>query len=239
MRLAKYLARAGVASRRRAEEIIFHGRVKVNGFIVKSPQADVDEKDSVTVDDKLIGSLDEKVYLLLNKPAGYISTVSDTHDRPTVMSLVKDLKVRLYPVGRLDADTTGVMLLTNDGHLSYRLTHPSYGVKKVYLATVRGLPSREALEKLSQGVIIDLEKTAPAEVRVLRQSRAQNRSDLEITLKEGRKRQVKRICSAVGYSVMTLQRRSFAGIEAGNLQEGEYRHLTHAEVRDLYRLVGL
>lgn len=239
MRLAKYLARAGVASRRRAEEIIFHGRVRVNGFIEKFPQADVDEKDSITVDGKLIGGLEEKAYLLLNKPAGYISTVSDTHDRPTVTSLVKDFKMRLYPVGRLDADTTGTLLLTNDGQLSYRLTHPSYGVKKVYLATVKGLPSREALEKLSDGVIIDREKTAPAEVRVLQRSRAQNRAELEITLKEGKKRQVKRICAAVGYPVITLQRRSFGGIEAGNLQEGEYRHLTPEEVRDLYRLVGL
>lgn len=239
MRLSKYLALAGVASRRGAEEIIFQGRVEVNGVIVKIPQTPVSQEDSVTVDGKPIGDPAEKIYLLLNKPAGYISTVKDTHGRPTVMDLIGDLPLRLYPVGRLDADTSGVLLLSNDGELSYRLTHPRYGVKKIYHAKVSGYPSRKDLEELSCGVLIDGIKTAPVVVRVLERFSTQHNAYLEITMIEGKKRQVKKICKAIGYPVLTLHRFSFAGIRTGNLGEGAYRFLERDEVRRLYQLVGL
>jgi 23S rRNA pseudouridine2605 synthase len=239
MRLAKYLAQAGVASRRGAEEIIFQGRVEVNGVIVKVPQTPVSHEDSVTVDGKPVGGPAGKLYLLLNKPAGYISTVKDTHGRPTVMDLISDLAVRLYPVGRLDADTSGVLLLTNDGELSYRLTHPRYGVKKIYHVQVSGYPSSKDLEELSGGVVIDGAKTAPVLVRILERFNPQHNAYLEITMIEGKKRQVKRICKAIGHPVITLHRFSFAGIEAGDLREGAYRFLKTDEVNRLYQLVGL
>lgn len=239
MRLAKYLARAGVASRRRAEEIISQGRVKVNGVTAKLPQTPVSAKDIITVDGKAVGGPAKKIHLILNKPAGYISTVQDTHKRLTVMDLVSQPNARLYPVGRLDADTRGVLLLTNDGELSYRLMHPRYGVKKVYHAMVSGYPSSKDLEELSGGVVIDGIKTAPVEVRVLRRSRVHHSTELEITLIEGKKRQVKKICRAIGHPVRSLRRFSFAGLEVNNLSEGAYRHLTDSELRRLYQLVGL
>ncbi len=239
MRLAKYLARAGVASRRGAEEIIFQGRVEVNGVIVKVPQAPVSHEDSVIVDGKPVGGPAVKLYMLLNKPAGYISTVKDTHGRPTVMDLISDSSARLYPVGRLDADTSGVLLLTNDGELSYRLTHPRYGVKKIYHAKVSGYPSSKDLEELSGGVVIDGAKTAPVVARLLESSSQQHNAYLEITMIEGKKRQVKRICKAIGHPVLTLHRFSFAGIKAGDLSEGAYRFLKTDEVNRLYQLVGL
>lgn len=239
MRLAKYLAQAGVASRRRAEILISEGRIIVNGQSADQPQMMVDDSDLITVDGKLICGFEKKEYLLLNKPAGYISTAQDTHKRPTVTSLVADLGVRVYPVGRLDADTNGVLLLTNDGELAYRLMHPRYQVKKVYQAWVRGIPDAVSISKMSKGLLIEGETTAPASVKLLAKKTDKNLALLEITLIEGRKRQVKKMCQAIGHSAIKLSRISFAGLRADNVEEGSYRSLTDREINALYRLVML
>ncbi len=239
MRLAKYLAQAGVASRRRAEVLISEGRVSVNSQPADQPQMMVDDSDLVTFDGQPVCGFEKKEYLLLNKPAGYISTAQDTHERPTVTSLVADLGVRVYSVGRLDADTNGVLLLTNDGELAYRLMHPRYQVKKVYQAWVRGIPDAAGISKMSKGLLIEGETTAPAAVTLLAKKVDKNVALLEITLTEGRKRQVKKMCQAIGHPVVKLSRVSFAGLRADNVEEGSYRSLTDREINALYRLVML
>ncbi len=239
MRLAKYLARAGVASRRRAEEMIREGRVRVNGLTVNVPQADVENNDTITVNGKILNGPEQKIYILLHKPPGYISTVQDTHNRPTVLDLVKDLDTRLYPVGRLDADTSGVLIMTNDGDLSHRLTHPSYEIKKKYLARVSGIPGPKALENLRTGLLINGTVTAPAVVKVVNSSGKKNYADLEITIIEGKKRQVKKMCKAINHPVVRLHRTEFATLKCASLPVGEYRFLTDQEIKELYRLVKL
>jgi len=239
MRLAKYLARAGVSSRRRAEELIFEGRVSVNDVQVDQPQLQVTEEDKVTVDNKVVSGIEDKVYILLNKPPGYISTAKDTHNRPTVIELVNMQAARLYPVGRLDADTSGVLLLTNDGELANRLMHPRYAVEKVYHTWVYGLPRPETLEKLKKGPLIEGEKRTPARIKILEKDPQNNIALLEITLTEGKKRQVKKLCQAIGHPVKKLIRYSFAGLNAGNLKEGSHRHLQSEEIEYLYALVKL
>ncbi len=239
MRLAKYLARSGVDSRRRAEEMIAEGRVCINGIIIGKPQTLVQDNDLVTVDGKPVEGFEQKTYLLLHKPAGYISTVRDTHNRPTVMDLVKGEEKRLYPVGRLDADTSGVLLMTNDGELSHRLTHPSFEVEKKYLARVSGIPGEKALNNMRRGVLIEGHKTASAKVELAGNFEKENESLLEITLIEGKKRQVKKMCEAINHPVVNLHRQEFAGLKAESVREGTYRHLTSREIKALYRLVKL
>ncbi len=239
MRLAKYLAAAGVASRRRAEKMISEGRVTVNGVIADKPQLKVNESDRVTVDGQLIEGSEKKVYLLLNKPQGYISTVHDTHDRPTVSELVMNAGVRLYPVGRLDADTSGALLMTNDGKLAHRLMHPRFKIAKIYKAWVEGLPHEETLDLMRRGLVIEDKKTAPAKIKLLKKEPENNSAFLEITLTEGRKRQVKKMCAAVGHPVRTLRRESFAGLKTGRLEKGAYRQLDQHEIMKLYEKVGL
>lgn len=237
MRLSRYLALAGVASRRKAEQIIASGRVAVNGTVVTLPQYRVEAGDRVTVDGRAVEPAGEKYYLLLDKPAGYLSTVSDPRGRRTVLDLIGRLPARLYPVGRLDLDTTGVLLLTNDGELAYRLTHPRFEVKKRYRARVKGVPDAATLARMARGMELEEGHTAPAEVRLIR--RLPGGALLEIVLIEGRKRQVKRMCAAAGHPVMELRRTGFAFLTAVGLKEGQYRRLTGNEVRRLYRLVGL
>ncbi len=239
MRLAKYLARAGVASRRRAENIISQGRVTVNGTLSTQPQDQVQQGDVVTVDGRVVAETAIKYYILLNKPAGFISTVFDTHNRPTVTDLISGITERVYPVGRLDADTRGLLLLTNDGELAYRLTHPSYRVIKIYQALVEGKPDRQSLEKICRGIAIEGRKSAPAKVKVVASGHDSPDSLLQLSLTEGRKRQVKKMCSAIGHPVKRLMRVEFAGLRLGNLPEGQWRHLTDSEVKELYRLVKL
>jgi 23S rRNA pseudouridine2605 synthase len=224
MRLNAYLARAGVASRRAADELIKAGRVRVNG---EPGQLNtfVEARDVVEVDGRRV-ERQQLAYVLLHKPAGVVTTASDPHGRPTVVGLV-DHPTRVVPVGRLDADTTGVLLLTNDGPLAHRLAHPRYGVEKVYEADVEGRPSEEVLRRLRQGVELDDGPTAPAGARRLGPSR------LELTLHEGRKHQVKRMCDAVGHPVTGLHRSRYAGLGAGDLQPGEWRELTAEEVASL------
>src|ERR687889_913433 len=199
MRLAKFLAHAGVASRRAAEAIVAEGRVEVDGEVVTDPARDVGERTAVLLDGRPVEPEPQEVHAL-NKPAGVVSTARDTHGRPTVVELVRSRR-RLYPVGRLDADTTGLILLTNDGELAERLTHPRYGVDKVYRATVKpGRLSPRALDALKKGVELEDGRTAPAQVR-------QPASGVvELTIREGRKRQVRRMLEAVGHRVMALER---------------------------------
>ncbi len=239
MRLAKYLATAGIASRRRAEIIISSGRVTVNGLVIHQPQHPVREDDIVTVDGNKVTGCEKKRYLVLHKPSGYVTTSHDTHNRPTVIDLINDIDARVYPVGRLDYDTSGALLVTNDGELAHRLTHPRYRVEKVYHALVEGIVSRTNVNKMSAGLMIERRITAPAEVTVLKRWRDKNMTMLQIVLTEGRKRQVKKMCAALGHPVIELHRESFAGITPDGLTPGKYRFLSAREVEGLYRLVGL
>ena len=224
MRLNAYLARAGVASRRAAEELIRAGRVRVNGEVAGLATF-VEPSDRVELDGRPLVP-EALAYVLLHKPAGVVTTASDPHGRPTVVDLV-DLGQRVVPVGRLDADTTGALLLTNDGPLAHRLAHPRYQVDKVYEAEVEGEPDDEALRRLAEGVELDDGLTAPAGVRRL------GRSRLELTLHEGRKHQVKRMCEAVGHPVKRLHRRAYAGLTLDGVAPGRWRELSEAEVAAL------
>jgi 23S rRNA pseudouridine2605 synthase len=227
LRLAKFLAHSGVASRRVAEQLIRGGRVRVGGDVVTDPARDVDETSGVTVDAEPVAPEPLEVHML-HKPAGVVSTARDTHGRPTVVDLVPSAR-RLYPVGRLDADTTGLILLTNDGALANRLMHPRYEVPRTYRARVEGRPSDAALRALREGVELDDGRTAPARVRRVA-------SDvLELSLHEGRKRQVRRMCEAVGHPVRSLERIAFGPLRLGGLARGAHRRLTAAEVEKLRR----
>jgi pseudouridine synthase len=232
--LNAYLARAGVASRRRADELIAAGRVRVNGA-PGTFNTVVGSRDRVEVDGRRVES-QKLAYVLLHKPAGVVTTTRDPQGRPTVTGLVAHL-ARVVPVGRLDADTTGALLLTNDGPLAHRLAHPRYGVPKVYEAEVAGSPGPDAVAALREGVELDDGRTSPAEVRVLRKRAGS--TVLELTLHEGRKHQVKRMCEAVGHPVRRLHRSRYAGLELAGLEPGEWRELTRAEVSSLRREAGL
>ena len=226
MRLAKYLAHSGVASRRAAEGLVAEGRVSLDGEVVLDPARDVDESSRVALDGEAVRPEAREVHAL-NKPPGVVSTARDTHGRPTVIDLVPSAR-RLYPVGRLDADSTGLILLTNDGELANRLTHPRFGVAKVYRARV--LPpsvSDRAIRSLRDGVELEDGRTAPARVRRL------GRGELEIVIAEGRKRQVRRMIEAVGHRVTHLHRTVFGPLELGSLALGGHRRLRPAEVERL------
>ena len=230
MRLNAFLARAGVASRRGADELIKAGRVTVNGGPGEL-NTFVEQTDVVRVDGRELGKQALR-HVLLNKPRGTITTASDPSGRPTVVELVK-CDVRIVPVGRLDRDTTGVLLLTNDGPLAHRLAHPRYGIEKTYVAEVRGEPSDETLAALAEGIQLDDGPTAPARVSRLAPSR------IELVLHEGRNRQVRRMFEAVGHPVDRLRRSRYAGLGPGRLRPGDWRDLTRDEVRRLRRSVGL
>ena len=236
MRLQKYMAMCGVAARRKCEEIIAAGRVSVNGQIITGMGTQVQEGDEVRVDGTLIRLEEEKRYVLYHKPAGEVTTVSDEKGRETVMDRFRDFPVRLYPVGRLDYDSEGLLLLTNDGELAQRLTHPSCEVDKVYLARVTGNPSNEAIDRLRRGVFMegDQRKTYPAQVRVVRDESLF--SDIVVTIHEGRNRQVRRMFDAVGHKVLLLRRIRFGAVELGDLRRGEWRELTQEEIDALHRL---
>jgi 23S rRNA pseudouridine2605 synthase len=228
MRLAKHLAHAGVASRRAAEQLIFHGHVTVGGKVVTDPATDVDGSKPITVDGRPVGGTQlERAVYILNKPPGVVSTSHDTHGRKTVVDLVHADR-RLYPVGRLDADSTGLILLTDDGELAHRLTHPSFEVPKTYRAVVRNPPVREpALRKLREGIELDDGRTSPAKVRKI------SSGELEITIHEGRKRQIRRMCEAIDHRVESLERVAFGPLRLGSLPIGGHRRLTPAEVERL------
>jgi 23S rRNA pseudouridine2605 synthase len=236
-RLQKVLASSGVASRRKCEEIILAGRVKVNGEVVTVLGTKVSKKDMITVDDKLIQK-EELVYYVLNKPTGYLTTVSDPKGRRTVMDLIEpeDKKKRIFPIGRLDYDTSGVLLLTNDGELSYRLTKSSKNVEKTYQARVDGIITQEAVTSLIKGVMIDGIMTKRAKLEVVSLDRENKSSLIKLTISEGRNRQVRKMCEAVGFPVKKLKRVEFAGISIEGLGVGDYRPLKPHEIKKLYSL---
>ena len=233
MRLNAFLARAGVASRRRADELIAAGRVRVNGDVGQLNTV-VGSRDVVEVDREPVVR-QRLSYVLLHKPAGVLTTASDPRGRATVVELVPQ-EPRVVPVGRLDADTTGALLLTNDGPLAHRLAHPRYGVPKVYEVVVEGSPDGDALRALRDGVVLEDGRTAPAGARVRR--RHGGTTTLELTLHEGRKHQVKRMCAAVGHPVLGLHRSRYAGLDLGGLAAGEWRELTKDEVAALRDTAG-
>jgi 23S rRNA pseudouridine2605 synthase len=231
MRLQKFLAHAGIASRRRAEDLVRAGRVSVGGITVRDPARDVDEHSGVKVDGRPVAGAEPHEIWALNKPVGVVSTAKDTHGRRTVLDLLPKGGHRLYPVGRLDADTTGLILLTNDGALANRLMHPSFQVPKTYRVKVARPPVREAaLHALRNGVELEDGMTAPALVRRL------HPGELDITIHEGRKRQVRRMCDAVGHPVKEIERIAFGPLRLGALPRGQARRLTAAET---HRLRGL
>jgi 23S rRNA pseudouridine2605 synthase len=230
VRLAKYLAHGGVASRRKAEEIVAAGRITVGGEVVRDPAHDVGEGDEVRVDGSLVEAEPREVWAV-NKPAGVVSTAREPGSRPAVVSLV-DSTARLYPVGRLDADSTGLLLLTNDGALANRLTHPRYEVPKAYRVKLRRPPAEGDLRRLVSGVELDDGPTAPAEVRQL------DEQEIEIVLREGRNRQVRRMTEAIGNEVVVLQRVRFGSIRLGELAPGQSRRLSEDEVAGLWEDAG-
>jgi 23S rRNA pseudouridine2605 synthase len=233
MRLAKFLAHAGIASRRAAEDIVRAGRVTVQGEQVTDPARDVDDHSGVHLDGQPVRPARERVVYAVHKPAGVVSTAKDTHGRKTVVELVPKGAGRLYPVGRLDADTTGLILLTNDGELAHGLTHPRYGVPKTYRARVAHVPVRnEAITRLRDGVELDDGPTAPAKARRLAPDL------IELTITEGRKRQVRRMLEAVGHPVKELRRVAFGPLKLGELQPGAARRLKASEVETLRRAVS-
>jgi 23S rRNA pseudouridine2605 synthase len=241
MRLAKYLAHAGVASRRAAETVIAAGRVHVDGEIVRDPARDVGEHSRVTVDGRALAGAEARVVYALHKPLGVVSTARDPGGRPTVLELVPATGLRLYPVGRLDADSSGLILLTNDGELANRLTHPRFEVQKTYRATLGGGPVGDrVLRALRRGVELDDGPTAPARVCRIGGQKSnlggQKSNLIEITIHEGRNRQVRRMCEAAGRPVLALERVAFGPLRLGGLAVGEHRRLTEREIENLRAL---
>ncbi len=232
-RLQKYISRAGIASRRKAEELIVSGKVRVNGHIVTNLGVKIDpQKDTVKVDGQVL--VPEKlVYILLNKPKGVITSVEDPNDRPTVMEYLKDIRERIFPVGRLDYYTEGLLLLTNDGELAQRLMHPSYMVEKTYEVKIKGRILDNHLTEMSQGILIDNRKTAPAVIVDLGFSAKTNMTTVEISIHEGRNRQVRKMFEFYGYKIHNLKRISYKGLTLSGVKRGAWRNLTAAEVRQL------
>jgi len=237
MRLNKFLARSGVCSRRKADLLIQSGRVSVNDTTVQKLGALIDEKtDEVTVDGKKISLQENLTYILLNKPKGYLSTVKDSFHRPTVLDLLgKDKKV--FPVGRLDQDTEGVLLLTNDGELAYRLTHPKFQIEKTYRVTVKGKMDQKILKKFKPGIKLEEGVVARGEGKILKKD--EEGSVFELKLKEGMKREIKRMCQMAGFPVIDLKRTKFAHLTTRGLKKGQWRYLTEREVVSLKKMVGL
>lgn len=237
MRINKYIALCGVASRRKAEELILAGRVTVNDEVMTELSYEVDEEnDIVKVDDKLIKEENKLVYILLNKPEGYITTVKDQFDRPSVLDLVSDIKERVYPIGRLDYETSGLLLLTNDGDLTYKLTHPKHEVDKTYVARVKGKLTKEEIERFKTGIKIEDYTTAPAKLKVIKYDEQKDSSLLEIKIHEGKNRQVRKMCKAINHPVLRLRRSAMGKIKIGDCEIGKYRYLTEDEIKYLKNL---
>lgn len=236
VRLQKILAQAGIASRREAEKIILSGRVKVNGKTVTELGIKADpEKDRIQVDGNQLSLSEKKVYYLLNKPTGYVTTMKDPQGRSTVADLVASIEERVYPVGRLDYDTSGLLFITNDGELANALAHPKKEVDKCYEARVMGIPSLETLSRLEKGVMLDDGMTAPAKARLIKKEGA--KAWIEIIIHEGRNRQVRRMLEAMGHKVIKLRRVSIGPVKLGSLAVGRLRPLTPKEVESLKKLI--
>ena len=254
MRLQKFLASNGIASRRKCEEYILDGKVSVNGKVVTELGTKIDpQKDTVLFENKIVGTYSicqengkqgeyntqKYIYILLNKPVGYVTTAKDQFNRPTVLDLVdkKDINanVRLVPVGRLDMYTSGALILTNDGDFVYKLTHPKHEVDKTYNVTVKGIVTNEETEKLRQGVEIEDYTTKPANVKILKTDSEKNISRLEITIHEGKNRQVRKMCEAIDKKVLALHRSKIGNIDVKNLKIGDWRYLKKEEIKNLYK----
>lgn len=235
LRLQKYLAEAGIASRRRCEEYILQGRVKVNNQTVTELGTKVNpEVDKVFFDEKEIQSIQENVYILLNKPIGYVTTVKDQFNRDSILDLVK-VKQRVVPVGRLDMYTSGALLLSNDGEFVYKITHPKHEIGKTYTVTLKGIVTAEEVASLEKGVDIGDYITKPAKVKILKIDKEKNISRLEITIHEGKNRQVRKMCEAVGKKVQALHRTKIGNISVKDLKLGQWRYLSEKEVKELMR----
>ncbi|MFH2011914.1 MAG: pseudouridine synthase [Pseudomonadota bacterium] len=231
-RLQKIIAKAGLASRRQAENLIREGKVRINGIVITELGIKVDPvKDGIEVNGKAIGNPEPKVYIMLNKPKGYVTTLKDPQKRPIVSDLLKDIKLRVFPVGRLDYDTEGLLLFTNDGDLTQSLIHPSNKVLKTYLVKINGMLTSREINKLESGVELIDGVTAPAKLRLVK--KIKNKSLWEITIHEGKKRQIKRMFESMGYSIYELRRIRFGPLELGELQVGEYRFLSNRELKEL------
>lgn len=236
MRLNKYIAQSGLTSRRKADELIFNGNVKVNNITVKEPGLQVGEDDKVYVNGRLIKTEDKKIYIALNKPAGFVTTLKDEFERPTVVELLTDVSQRVFPVGRLDYNTTGLLLLTNDGDLAYKLTHPKHEITKVYRAKIAGNISDAKLRKLRTGIDIGGYVTRRARVDVVRQH--SKYTVVEIEIHEGKNRQIRKMFKAVGHPVQELERIAIGEIRLGRLLQGHYRKLTEKEIEYLREATG-
>ncbi|TJX61447.1 rRNA pseudouridine synthase [Soehngenia saccharolytica] len=235
MRLQKYIAKAGICSRRKAEQMILDGRVSVNDTLITDMGYKVDiSKDKVKVNNQLITLDNDKVYIALNKPSGVITSVKDEKNRKTVLNFTKDIKQRIYPVGRLDYDTSGLIILTNDGDIANKLMHPSKKVYKKYIAMVDGIPSELELDKLRNGIVIDNKKTAKARAYII--DKINEDAVVVIEIYEGRNHQVKKMCEKIGHPVKRLKRVSIGEIELGDLRPGEWRYLTEKELKFLNQL---
>ena len=233
IRLQKYIAECGIASRRKAEELILDGKIIVNGIIVTELGTKINpSKDIVEYNNKVIEPEQRNVYILLNKPIGYVTTVKDQFNRPSVLDLVK-VKERIVPVGRLDFYTSGALILSNDGDFVYKITHPKHEVNKTYNVTVKGIINDDEIEALRSGVKIDNYITKPAKVKILKTDKDKNISRIQITIHEGKNRQIRKMCEAIGKKVLALHRSKIGNIDVKDLKIGEWRYLTDAEISDL------
>lgn len=236
IRLQKYLAECGIASRRKSEELIVAGKVKVNGVTASIGDKVNPKHDKVTVSGKKAVSVKKSVYIMLNKPRGFITTMSDEHDRKCVAELVKGINTRVYPVGRLDRESEGLLIMTNDGEFANALTHPSKHISKTYRVTIRPEITKEQATAFRNGIEIDGRMTAPADLRILEAQ--ENRTVVEVTIYEGRNRQIRKMFEALGIEVARLKRTKVGNLKLGMLKQGDYRDLTPEEVNSLYELAG-
>lgn len=236
IRLQKFLAEAGIASRRKSEELIKQGLISVNDITVTQLGTKINSNtDIVKYKEKIIKLNVNYIYLMLNKPDGYVTTVKDQFDRPTILDIIQDVEERIYPIGRLDYDTEGLILLTNDGDLTYKLTHPKHNIDKTYIAKVVGIPSEKKLQNFRDGLLLDDNfKTSKAKIKILEHDKKY--SYLEITIHEGKNRQVRRMCEAIGHKVVYLKRTAVGDLFIGNLKKGFYRSLTKKEISYLKNL---
>ncbi len=235
IRLQKYMAEAGVASRRKCEELIKEGYVSVNGKTVTSMGVKISDSDVLEVKGRRVCRDQNKIYIMLHKPSGYITTVRDQFSRPSVIDLIEDRGHRVFPVGRLDYDTSGLLLLTNDGQLAHELTHPRHETEKVYVAEVKGIPAEREIDLFRRGINIEGYVTAPAEIRIIEEQKTGNSTNavVEIKIHEGKNRQIRKMCDAIGHPVVKLKRISIGMLRLGDLPEGKWRYLSGEEVKSL------
>lgn len=234
IRLQKYMADCGVASRRKCEEYILAGRVKVNNKIVNTLGTKVEEgKDSIVFDGKEITPNKKNVYILLNKPVGYVTTAKDQFQRDTVLDLIKGLNMRIMPVGRLDMYTSGALILTNDGEFIYKVTHPKHEIEKTYQVTLKGVITQKEIAKLEMGVVIDGYKTRPAKVKILKIDKEKDISRIQIIIHEGKNRQVRKMCEVINKKVMALHRSKIGAVSVKNMKIGEWRYLKLDEIKKI------